>query len=160
MISLTLTTYRGKTLLTAALAVLFSINIYADVFSQDDIQLWLKQTVTPSEQSADSTVFNNNNTTVLNGSRYLEGLAVDNSYNHNFTESTTTVAKARERKLLQELSDQLKINLFEHNNKYSSHQLYVNILKQELVGKSRIGQLKYEIRVTQKRAEANFRYVF
>ncbi len=143
-----------------AICTLFSSYGQSNEILQEDIQLWLE------ENLADTTGTHNNLYYVsLVEPTYQNQYTVVTAphtyiYDHEFKESQERIAKAKEEKLLRQLSEQLKVKLFTHRDKFSNHTIYVNTLKRELVGKSQIGRAKYEIRVSKKQAELNLRYTF
>ena len=145
----------------ASLLALFSFNIRADTIVQDDVHNWLKEN-TPQTTKPDDGIYYSTGEFATHFISPSYALAKPNVTinEHGFKRSNKKIAKANERKLLRRISDKLKINLFKADSKYSNHRLYINTLKRELVGKSRIGRAKYEIRVSEKQAEAHFRYTF
>lgn len=145
-----------------ALLLLASFGSKADAGAQDDIDLWLKQTGHNNTAGNDNGYAHINPMDSFNNSVNTENLLTENKDNSSYdaNPSSKELAKANEKKLLRRISERLKINLFKANNKYSQHKLYINTLKQELIGKSQIGKAKYEFRVSEKQAEARFRYAF
>lgn len=144
----------------ASLLALLSFTIRADTLIQDDIATWLKENTTQTTKPNDIHYSSGELATRFSSADY--GLAQTNTtiHEYGYANSYKKIADANERKLLRRISDRLKINLFNANSKYANHRVYINTLKRELVGKSRIGKAKYEIRVSEKQAEAHFQYSF
>ena len=145
----------------ASLLALCSFNLRADPIAEDGIYTWLKENTTQTTKPDDGIYYSTDEfATHFMDPSYALVKSSGTLNEHGFNRSNKKIAKANERKLLRRISDKLKINLFKADSKYSNHRLYINTLKRELVGKSRIGRAKYEIRVSEKQAEAHFRYTF
>lgn len=128
---------------------------------QEDVHLWLKETAPQTTNHEDGIYYATSEFSTHFISPSYALVTPDTSINdYGFKESYKKIAKANEKKLLRRISDKLKISLFKASDKYSNHRIYINTLKRELVGKSRVGKAKYEVRVSEKQAEAHFRYTF
>lgn len=145
----------------ASLLVLVSLSVQADSIGQDDVHAWLKHNGPQPTQTNDGIYYVTGEfSTNFNSPSYALTKPDTSINDFGFKQSNKKIAKANERKLLRRLSDKLKVSLFSSSSRYSKHKVYINTVKQELVSKSRIGRAKYEVRVSEKQAEAHFRYTF
>jgi hypothetical protein len=137
-----------------------SLNSYSDTLPIDDIDQWLKQPSSVTNESHPITYASAEFSTHFNSPSYTT-IVTDKKINeYGFQETYEKVAKANKEKLLRKISEQLKISLFSAEGNKSKHRIFFNSLKQELVGKSIFGNANIEIRVSEKQAEAHFRYKF
>lgn len=145
----------------ASIVALCSFNVRGDTMTQEDVHLWIKEAAPQTTKADDDIYYATSEFSTHFISPSYAIVTPNTSVNdYGFKESYKKIAKANEKKLLRRISDKLKISLFKASDKHSNHRVYINTLKRELVGKSRIGKAKYEIRVSEKQAEAHFGYTF
>lgn len=156
---------------TRQLALLALIGIQAEV-NGEDIQAWLEKAASqqaqhpalPSPQFPipfDDAGLDDSDNSLKAYSDAIAGSEItDNAIGnkHRRPQSQRHITKVKEQRTLRRLSERLRINLFNSDRLQRRHRWYINGAKQELVGKSRIGKARYELRVSEDQAEAHFRY--
>lgn len=142
----------------ASLLAIVSTQVHADTVDNADLQAWLYNSSGLQGNESNSIIYGAASISDLNNLAY----AIVNPDSELSTLNTgkDRFGKTREKKLLRKIRDQLKINLYRSESKDGSHRIYLNALKRELVGQSRVGNMRYEIRVSEKEASARFRYRF
>ncbi len=152
--------YRSLTAVISLVAA-FSINVHADTLPDDDIYLWLQQEAPQNPKPDDGIYYSTGEfSTNFNSPSYALTTPDVKVNEHGFSKSNKKIAKSNEKKLLRRLSEKFKVTLFSAKSRRSKHRVYLNAAKQEIVSKSRLGKARYEIRITEKEAEAHFRYTF
>ena len=144
-----------------SLMALFSVGSHAEDQAKNDIKLWLKEPAPEAAIQPDETYYDTEiiSTHSINASSPPVTLELD-SHGNVFAQSQKKIRKANEKKWLKKLGEKFKVRLYKNSGLYSSHNIYINALKGELVGKSRFGRAKYEFRISEKSAQMQFRYSF
>ena len=157
--------YYGRWLVSGAtsLLALVSAGIYAEDSANRDIQLWLQQSPPQTPIDAEQSYY-----MAAEDGGYLNANADSDKPDINiplpriakgsFKSISKTIHKVNEKKLLRKLSDSFKLSLFKHRDRRQQHRLYVNLVKQELVGKHHYRGVKYDIRLSEKAARLRLRY--
>jgi hypothetical protein len=137
---------------TTSIIALFAIDANAEDKTDNDIKLWLKESAPEVSTQLNNPYYSSSNPVLVSDNED------DNIYQaQSFTH---TKVKAKDKNMLRKLKDRLKLNLFYKSDKYSKNRIYISALKKELVNKAQYGQLKYELRFSEERAEATLRYSF